>query len=34
MYRKKKTLQRGSLDSAITEEEIELHNLIFWFWFS
>jgi len=34
VYNKKKTVGRGSLESAITEEELEFHHFIFWFWFS
>jgi hypothetical protein len=34
VYNKKKIVERGSLESAITEEELEFHHFISWFWFS
>jgi hypothetical protein len=34
MYNKKKIMERVSLESAITEEELEFHRFISWFWFS
>jgi hypothetical protein len=34
VHNKKKIVERGSLESAITEEELEFHYFIPWFWFS
>ena len=34
VYTNKKIVERGSSESAITEEELEFHHFISWFWFS
>jgi hypothetical protein len=34
VYNKKKIVERESLESAITEEELAFHHFISWFWFS